>query len=172
MVPGELYRLSYHATVIVRESSQKRVKDHISSLHGKIEETREEFEISHKQHQQVLTDLARVSAELEELREENLKLEHGRGLRAGALEWIIKVTDLLRTQQNVLTELQQRANDVSLAKENDQLNLALSGLGDEQEKISRSAKTADQEFEKVRVGIAELASQLAKNTDVLIESRV
>src|SRR5256885_10817923 len=93
------------------ESSQKRVKDRISSLHSKIAETREEFEISHKQHQQVLTDLARVSAELEELREENLKLEHGRGLRAGALEWISKVTDLLRTQLNVLTVLQQKARD-------------------------------------------------------------
>src|SRR5207253_3291502 len=68
--------------------------------------------------------------------------------------------------------VEQRENDVSLAKENDQLSLALSGLGGEQEKISKSAKTADQEFEKVRVGIAELASQLANNTDVLIESRV
>src|SRR5256885_8996784 len=60
------------------ESSQKRVKDRISSLHSKIAETREEFEISHKQHQQVLTDLARVSAELEELREENLRSEERR----------------------------------------------------------------------------------------------
>src|SRR5437667_11018559 len=82
--------------IIRRESSQKRVKDRISSLHGKIEETREEFEISHKQHQQVLTDLATVSAELEELREENLKLEHGRGLRAGAMEWISKDIDHFR----------------------------------------------------------------------------
>src|SRR6059036_373632 len=108
--------------IIRRESSQKRVKDRISSLHGKIEETRDEFETSHKQHQQVLTDLSRVSAELEELREENLKLEHGRGLRAGAREWISKVTDLLRTQQIVLIALQQRASDVSLAKENDHLS--------------------------------------------------
>ena len=158
--------------IIRRESSQKRVKDRISSLNGKIEETREEFEIAHKQHQQVLTDLARVSAELEELREENLKLEHGRGLRAGALEWISKVTDLLRTQQNVLTALQQRAGDASLIRENDQLIRVLSDLAEEQEKISDSAKTADQDLEKVRVGISELASQLAKNTDVLIESRV
>ncbi|TMI31119.1 hypothetical protein E6H28_04835 [Candidatus Bathyarchaeota archaeon] len=158
--------------IIRRESSQKRVKDRISSLHNKIAETRDEFETSHKQHQQVLTDLAHVSAELEELREEHLKLEHGRGLRAGALEWISKVTELLRTQQNALTALQQRASDVSLAKENDQLSHALSDLTEEQEKISKSAKTADEDFEKVRVGIAELASQLGKNTDVLIESRV
>jgi chromosome segregation ATPase len=158
--------------IIRRESSQKRVKDRISSLHGKIEETREEFEISHKEHQQVLTDLARVSAELEELREEHLKLAHGRGLQAGALEWISRVTDLLRTQQNVLTALQQRASDASLAKENDQLSQVLSDLVREEEKISESAKTADQDFEKVRVGLAELASQLVKNTDVLIESRV
>src|SRR2546422_6842345 len=162
MVPGELYRLSYHATIIRRESSQKRVKDHISSLQSKIEETREESEISHKEHQQVLTDLATVSAELEELREENLKLEHGRGLRAGALEWISKVTDLLRTQRNVLTVLQQRASDASLARENDQLGSLLSDLGEEQEKISKSAKTADEKFEKVPVVIAEIASQLAK----------
>src|SRR5213594_4486948 len=158
--------------IIRRESSQKRVKDRISSLHGKIAETREEFESSHKQHQQVLTDLSRVSSELEELREEHLKLEHGRGLRAGALECISKVTDLLRTQQNVLTALQQRAGDVSLAKENDQLSHVLSDLVEEQEKISKSAKTADEDFEKVRVGLADLSLQLGKNTDALIESRV
>ncbi len=157
---------------VLEGTKEKRVKDRISSLHSKIAETRDEFETSHKHHQQVLTDLAKVSAELEELREEHLKLEHGRGLRAGALEWISKVTDLLRTQQNVLTALQQRAGDVSLAKENDQLSHVLSDLVEEQEKISKSAKTADQDFEKVRLGIAELVSQLAKNTDVLIESRV
>jgi chromosome segregation protein len=61
---------------------------------------------------------------------------------------------------------------VTLAKENDQLSHVLSDLVEEQEKISESAKTADQDFEKVRVGIAELASLLGKNTDVLIESRV
>src|SRR2546427_688943 len=158
--------------IIRRESSQTRVKDRISSLHGKIEETREEFEISHKQHQQVLTDLARVSAELDELREETLKLEHGRGLRAGALEWISRVTDFLRTQQNVLFALQQRASDASLVKENEQLGQVLSDLVEEQEKISETAKTAEQDFEKVRTGIVELASQLVKNTDVLVESRV
>jgi len=158
--------------IIRRESSQKRVKDRISSLQGKIVETREEFETSHKQHQQVLTVLARVSEELEELREEHLKLEHGRGLRAGSLEWISRITDLLRTQQEVLTTLQQKARDVSLSTENDQLSQVLSDLVEEHEKISITAKTADQDFEKVRTGITELTSQLTKNTDVLIESRV
>ena len=158
--------------IIRRESSQKRVKDRISSLQGKIVETREEFETSHKQHQQVLTDLARVSVDLEELREEHLKLEHGRGLRAGSLEWISKVTDLLRTQQEVLTTLQQKARDVSLAAENDQLSQVLSDLVEEHEKISNTAETADHDFEKVRIGITELTSQLGKNTDLLIESRV
>ncbi|TMH95940.1 hypothetical protein E6H37_04410 [Candidatus Bathyarchaeota archaeon] len=158
--------------IIRRESSQKRVKDRISSLQGKMVETREEFETSHKQHQQVLTDLARVSVDLEELREEHLKLEHGRGLRAGSLEWISKVTDLLRTQQEVLTTLQQKARDVSLAAENDQLSQVLSDLVEEHEKISNTAETADHDFEKVRIGITELTSQLGKNTDLLIESRV
>jgi len=158
--------------IIRRESSQKRVKDRISSLQGKMVETREEFETSHKQHQQVLTDLARVSVELEELREEHLKLEHGRGVRAGSLEWISKVTDLLRTQQEVLTTLQQKARDVSLAAENDQLSQVLSDLVEEHEKISNTAETADHDFEKVRIGITELTSQLGKNTDLLIESRV
>src|SRR6266705_2118675 len=158
--------------IIRRESSQERVKDRISSLHGKIAETREEFETSHKQHQQVLVDLAKVSEQLEALRAEHLKLEHGRGLRAGALEWIARVTTLLQSQQDVLTALQQRAHDVSLAKEDDQLSHILSDLVEEQEKISDTAKTADQDFEKVRTGITELASQLGKNTDLLIESRV
>src|SRR5207245_5705035 len=97
-----------------------RVQDLSSTLKNNIEKKREEFETSHKQHQQVLTVLARVSEELEELREEHLKLEHGRGLRAGSLEWISRITDLLRTQQEVLTTLQQKARDVSLSTENDQ----------------------------------------------------
>jgi len=158
-----------------RELIWKRIirrQSSISSLQGKMVETREEFETSHKQHQQVLTDLARVSVDLEELREEHLKLEHGRGLRAGSLEWISKVTDLLRTQQEVLTTLQQKARDVSLAAENDQLSQVLSDLVEEHEKISNTAETADHDFEKVRIGITELTSQLGKNTDLLIESRV
>jgi len=158
--------------IIRRESSQKRVKDRVSSLQGKIVDTKEEFETSHKQHQQVLTDLARDSEDLEELREEHLKLEHDRGLRAGALEWISKVTDLLRKQQEVLNTHQQKARDVSVATENDQLSQVLSDLVEEQKKISSTAQTADHDFEKVRKGISELTSQLGKNTDLLIESRV
>jgi chromosome segregation protein len=158
--------------ILRRESSQKRVKDRVSSLQGKIVETREEFETSHKQHQQVLIDLATVTEELEALREKHLKLEHGRGLRTGALEWIAKVTGLLQSQQDILTALQERDHDVSLAKENDQLSQVLSGLVEEKEKISKTAETANQDFEKVRIGITELASQLSKNTDLLIESRV
>jgi len=158
--------------ILRRESSQNRVKDRISSLQGKIEETREEFETSHKQHQQVLVDLAKVTEQLEALREEHLKLEHGRGLRTGALEWIAKVTDFLRSQRDVLFALQQRDHDASLAKENDQLSRVLSELVEEQEKISETAKTANKDFEKIRTGITELTSQLGHNTDLLIESRV
>src|SRR3989441_400154 len=158
--------------IIRRELSQNRVKDRISSLHGKIAETREEFETSHKQHQQVLVDVARVSEELEALREENMKLEHGRGLRTGALEWIVRVTELLRSQQEVFAALKENTHDVSLAKENDQLTHILSDLVEEQQKISQNAKAADQDFEKVRTGITQLTSQLGKNTDLLIESRV
>src|SRR5207302_9596329 len=94
------------------------------------------------------------------------------GRRAGALEWIARVTNLLRSQQDVLAALQLRAHDAGLAKENDQLNHMLSDLVEEQEKISFTAKTADQDFEKVRVAITELASQFGRNTDLLIESRV
>ena len=143
--------------ILRRESSLKRVKDRIASLSGKMEETREEFETSHKQHQQVIIDLANVSKELENLREEHLKLEHGRGARTGALEWITRVTRLLESQKDAL---------------NDPLSHELSDLIEEQEKISVSAKTADQDFEKVRTGISDLTSQLGKNTDLLIESRV
>jgi structural maintenance of chromosomes protein 5 len=158
--------------IIRRESSQKRVKDRISSLRGKIEETREEFETSHKQHQQVLVDLAKVSEEVEALREEHLKLENGRGLRSGSMEWIAKITDLLRSQREFLTTLQERVDDVSLVKESDQLSQVLSDLAQEQEKVSYAAKIADKDFEKVRTGITELTSTLSKNTDLLVESRV
>src|SRR5260370_7709672 len=158
--------------IIRRESSQKRVKDRFLSLHGKIEETREDFETSHKQHQQVLVDLANVSEQLEALRAEHLKLEHGRGLQEGATEWIARFTSLLRSQQDVLTALQQRTHDLSLTQESAQLSRRLYDVVKEEEKISHTAKTAERDFEKVRAGISELASQLGKSTDLLIESRV
>ena len=143
--------------ILRRESSLKRVKDRISSLNGKMEETREEFDASHKQHQQVIIDLANVSKELESLHEEHLKLEHGRGVRTGALEWINRMTGFLESQRNIT---------------NDPFSHELSDLTQEREKISMSAKSADQDFEKVRNGIGDLTSQLSKNTDLLIESRV
>ena len=143
--------------ILRRESSLKRVKDRIGSLNGKMNETREEFETSHKQHLQVIDDLANVSKTLENLREEYLKLEHGRGVRTGSLEWIARMTRLLESQKDAL---------------NDPLSHELSDLIQEQEKISLSAKSADQDFEKVRTGISDLTSQLSKNTDLLIESRV
>ena len=143
--------------ILRRESSLKRVKDRVASFHRKMEETREEFETSHKQHQQVISDLANVSKELENLREEHLKLEHSRGVRTGALEWITRVTKLLESQKDIL---------------NDPLSHELTDLMQEQEKIFLSAKTADQDFEKVRSGISEMTSRLSKDTDLLIESRV
>jgi len=158
--------------ILRRESSQKRVKDRISSLNGKMEETKEEFESSHKQHQQFVGDLARLSTSIEGLREEHLKLEHGRGLRSGALEWITKLSEMLRSQLAVLSSLQEKTPGVSLAKESEQLGQELSRLLGEQEKISLNAKSGDQDFEKVRVSISDLTSQLSKNTDLLIESRV
>jgi len=158
--------------ILRRESSQKRVKDRISSLNGKMEETKEEFESSHKQHQQLVGDLARLSTSIEGLREEHLKLEHGRGLRSGALEWITKLSEMLRSQLAVLSSLQEKTPGVSLAKESEQLGQELSRLVGEQEKISLNAKSGDQDFEKVRLSISDLTSQLSKNTDLLIESRV
>lgn len=143
--------------ILRRESSLKRVKDRVGSLNGKMNETREEFETSHRLHQQVIGDLANVSKDLESLREEYLKLEHGRGVRAGSLEWITKLTKLLESQKEAL---------------NDPLSHELSELIQEQEKISLSANSADQDFEKVRTGISGLTFQLNKNTDLLIESRV
>lgn len=143
--------------IIRRESSQKRVKDRIASLHQKMGETRDEFETSHKQHQHVMEDLTNVSKQLEGLREDYLKLEHGRGLRTGALEWITRVTKILESQKDSL---------------NDPLSRELSDLVQEQERISLSSKAADQDFEKVRSGIDRLTSELGKNTDLLVESRV
>ncbi|HZY46650.1 MAG TPA: AAA family ATPase, partial [Candidatus Bathyarchaeia archaeon] len=143
--------------IVRKESSQKRVKDRIASLHRKIDETRDEFETSHKQHQQLIEGLAKISNDLEQLREEYLKLEHSRGVRTGALEWITRLTNLLESQKEVL---------------NDQLNNGLSDLVQEQEKISLSAKSAEQDFERVRAGISKLSIEVGRNTDLLIESRV
>src|SRR6266571_3298182 len=66
--------------------------------------------------------LQKLTTELETIREEHLKLEHGRGFRSGALEWIQRTTSLVQTLQGFTPETD------TAAQANDQLKHTLSEL--------------------------------------------
>src|SRR6267143_250887 len=142
--------------IIRKESSQARLKDRISSLQKKSEDAKEELDSAQKEHLKLSGELERVSQQLETFREEQLKLEHGRGFRSGSLEWIARFRDLVTPG----------------AQQNDQLRQTLSELNQEQEKISDTAKLDEAEFSRVRSKIAELSGSLTKSTDLLVESKV
>ncbi len=160
--------------ILRKESSQKRVHDRISSLQGKMEEAREQFESSQREHAKLSTNLAQLNENLEEFHEQHLKLEHGRGFRSGSLEWIERLGKLLRSQEKLVQSLQGKASDAAdiLAQESDQLKRTLSEILLEQEKMSELEKAEDAEFSNVRAKISELSGELSKNMDLLIDSRV
>src|SRR5207249_5740975 len=116
----------------------------------------EELDSAQKEHLKLSGELGRVNQELEAFREEELKLEHGRGFRSGSLEWIARFRDLVTPG----------------AENNDLLRQTLFELNQEQEKLSNTAELDEAEFSKVRSKIGELSGSLAKSTDLLVESKV
>src|SRR5712692_6825974 len=70
--------------ILRKESSQKRLEDRISTLQRKMEEAKEEYESSQSEHAKLSSSLSVLNSELEQFREQHLKIEHGRGFRSGA----------------------------------------------------------------------------------------
>src|SRR5213593_1335239 len=142
--------------ILRKETSQARLKDRISSLQKKSEDAKEELDSAQKDHLKLSGELERVNRELETFREEQLKLEHGRGFRSGSLEWIARFRDVVTPG----------------AESNDQLRQTLSELNEEQDKLTNTAELDEAEFSRVRSKISELSGSLTKSTDLLVESKV
>src|SRR5467141_707365 len=62
--------------IIRKETSQARLKDRISSLQRKSEDSKEELHSAQREHLKLSSELDRVNQELETFRQEHLKLEH------------------------------------------------------------------------------------------------
>jgi chromosome segregation ATPase len=141
-----------------KESSQKRLEDRIGSFKQKMSDAREEAESAGEEHSKLSSDIGKLARELDGIREEQLKLEHGRGFRSGALEWIGRTTTLIQS--------------VATSQENDQLKQTLSALELEHQKISDMGKQSDAQISEVREKISQLSGNLTKSTDLLVESKV
>ncbi|MBO0887652.1 AAA family ATPase [Candidatus Bathyarchaeota archaeon] len=144
--------------ILRKESSQKRLEDRIGSFKRKMSDAREEVESAGKEHSKLSSEIEKLAHELDGIREEQLKLEHGRGFRSGALEWIRRTSTLIQS--------------VASSQENDQLKQTLSDLEREQENISEIGKQSDAQISEVREKISQLSGTLTKRTDLLVESKV
>ncbi len=152
--------------ILRKETSQKRLQDRIESLNRKMVDAKEEFESAEKEHLKLSSEIDRLTKELDSIREEQLKLEHGRGFRSGALEWIQRTTSLLQTIQNASSTTE------APARENDPLRQSLSDLALEQERIVEMRRQNEDQSTQVREKIGQLSSNVTKNTDLLVESKV
>jgi structural maintenance of chromosomes protein 5 len=144
--------------ILRKEASQKRLEDRIASFNRKMEDAKEESESATKEHAKISIELDRLGKELDTIREEQLKLEHGRGFRSATLEWIQRTTKLIES--------------ISPSTGSDQLRQTLSDLTAEQQKILDAGKLSDAQSSEVRDKIGDLSGNLTKNTDLLVESKV
>jgi structural maintenance of chromosomes protein 5 len=144
--------------ILRKEASQKRLEDRIASYNRKMEDAREESESATKEHAKLSAELGRLTKELDNFREEQLKLEHSRGFRTAALEWIQRTTQLIQT--------------ITTSAASDQLKQTLTDLTVEQQKIQETGKLDETESAGVREKIGELSGNLTENTDLLVESKV
>ncbi len=144
--------------ILRKEASQKRLEDRITSFNRKMSDAKEEFESANKEHAKLSAELDGLARELDTIRGEQLKLEHGRGYGSGALEWIQRTATLIQTIKNT--------------QSNNQLKQTLSDLELERQKIEDTHKQSEAQYSEVRIKVGELSRYLTKNTDLLVESKV
>ena len=144
--------------ILRKETSQKRLQERIASFNRKMEDAREESDEAKREHTKFSSTLSDLTKELSLVREQQLKLEHGRGFRSGALEWIQKTTLLLQTIQTATT--------------NDQVRQALSDLETEHGRITNVGAENESQSTRIREQLAELSEDFMDKTELLIESKV
>jgi structural maintenance of chromosomes protein 5 len=171
---GDLQRELVWRRIIRKETSLGRLKERIGSLENEADTAKKDFAESESESRKVAAEILSLTGELERFREEQLKLEHGRGFRTAASQYTDQVNQIVRTQEKLLLSLEgSGAGAENMAvREGRELKKALSDFLEEQEKISRTAEKENQQSQRVRAEIAKMSGSLAKATDLLIESRV
>jgi len=158
--------------ILRKESSQKRYRDRISTLEQNMEEAKQEFDSSNKEHVKLSNNLSLLNQQLENFREECLKLEHGRGIRTGALEWIEKFSETLQSHQKLFQSLRETASGEALVRESDLVRQRLTEVLQERHRITEAARTESQQVNSIREKIGELSLDLTSNIDLMVQSKV
>jgi structural maintenance of chromosomes protein 5 len=151
--------------ILRKQISQDRLKERITSLNRKMGDASEESESARKEHLKLSSDLETLGKQLEALREQHLKLEHSRGFRSGALEWIARTRTILQAVQELSTTTGSPTG-------NERLVESLSEVEQEQTRIENSSKQTDTDYGRIREQIGQISAELAKNTDLFVETRV
>ena len=160
--------------ILRRESTQKRFQDRISSLQEKMEQAKQELDSSEKEHAKHSSHLSSLNEQLGNYRQEYLKLEHNRGFRTAALEWIGKFGEALRSHEKLLQLLQndQNTSKEILVQETDLLKKRLAEVGEEHDRITSVGATENEETSRVRESLDKLSTELTNNIDLIVQSRV
>ncbi len=159
--------------ILRKEVSQNRIKERISSLQRDAGKAKKEFESYDSKSLTVSQELAQLSENLERFREQQSKLEYGRGFRSGVREWIERVGQVLRSQETLIQSLKGNSgSSPELVEGERDLKQALSAYQQEQEKLDVEANSGDVEYATVGGKIREFSTSLSKSTEALVQSRV
>src|SRR5215831_5508350 len=151
--------------ILRKQISQDHLKERITSLSRKMEDAREESESARKEHLKLSTDLETLGKQRDSLRDQHLKLEHSRGFRSGALEWITRTRTILQAVQALATTTGSPTG-------NERLLESLTQVEQEQTRIENSSKQNDADYGRIREQISQLSGEVAKSTDLFVETRV
>ena len=144
--------------ILRKETSQKRLQERIASFMRKMEDAREESDSAKQEHGKFSSTITKLTKELDERREDQLKLEHGKGFRSGAIESIRRTSQLLETIQT--------------ANPDKQIQQVISELASEQGRLTDTGSETESQIAEVQEKLDELREDLTENTDLFVESRV
>ena len=153
--------------IIRKEASQKRLDDRVARVRDDLADAKTEHEVSDKRSQETTRRLLELNAEIEKFRGEQLNLEHQRGFRAAATKWIERTKEILKLTSKL--NINPNPSEVSV---NADVRRAIVEIDEEARQLSRSSTLENEQSSNLRKSILDLTSELNKNMDTLVESKV
>ena len=153
--------------IIRKEASQKRLDDRVARVRDDLADAKTEHEVSDKRSQETTRRLLELNAEIEKFRGEQLNIEHQRGFRAAATKWIERTKEILKLTSKL--NINPNPSEVSV---NADVRQAIVEIDEEARQLSRSSTLENEQSSNLRKSILDLTSELNKNMDTLVESKV
>ena len=153
--------------IIRKEASQKRLDDRVARVRDDLADAKTEHEVSDKRSQETTRRLLELNAEIEKFRGEQLNIEHQRGFRAAATKWIERTKEILKLTSKL--NINPNPSEVSV---NADVRRAIVEIDEEARQLSRSSTLENEQSSNLRKSILDLTSELNKNMDTLVESKV